>query len=129
MAVRYITAPAKTVDIGGTALAYRELGSPTGVPAVLLNHLGAVLDNWDPRVVDGLAAYRHVIAFDNRGIDGSGGRTRIRWRGCRILHIVRLASRHICGLRAGSNSQAVSPVSRATSARVRPATCMAPRTG
>ena len=40
---------------------------------VLLVHLAAVLDNWDPRVVDGLAAKHHVIAFDNRGIGASSG--------------------------------------------------------
>ncbi|UOB15482.1 alpha/beta hydrolase [Streptomyces sp. HP-A2021] len=33
------------------------------------------MDNWDPRVVDGLAARRRVIAFDNRGVGGSSGST------------------------------------------------------
>jgi pimeloyl-ACP methyl ester carboxylesterase len=33
------------------------------------------LEDWDPRVVDGLAAKRHVIVFDNRGVGGSGGLT------------------------------------------------------
>ncbi|MFH9862552.1 alpha/beta fold hydrolase [Streptomyces sp. NPDC017202] len=42
---------------------------------ILLNHLSAVLDNWDPRVVDGHAARRPVIAFDNRGVGASGGST------------------------------------------------------
>jgi hypothetical protein len=36
-------------------------------------HLTAVLDDWDPRIVDGLAAKHHVIVFDNRGVGGSGG--------------------------------------------------------
>jgi pimeloyl-ACP methyl ester carboxylesterase len=75
MNTRYVAAPAKTVDVGGTAFAYRELGPDTGVPVILLNHLGAVLDNWDPAVVDGIAAHHHVIAFDNRGIGASGGKT------------------------------------------------------
>ena len=35
---------------------------------LLLNHLAAGLDNWDPRVVDGLAAQRRVITLDNRGV-------------------------------------------------------------
>jgi len=68
-------APTRTVDVDGTSFAYRELGPPTGVPAVFLHHLGAVLDNWDPRVVDGIAARRHVITFDNRGVGASSGRT------------------------------------------------------
>jgi pimeloyl-ACP methyl ester carboxylesterase len=55
--------------------AYRELGPRTGVPLVLLTHLAAVLDNWDPRVVDGLAAHHRVIAFDNRGVGASTGTT------------------------------------------------------
>jgi pimeloyl-ACP methyl ester carboxylesterase len=42
---------------------------------VLLHHLTAVLEDWDPRVVDGLAAKHHVIVFDNRGVGGSGGST------------------------------------------------------
>lgn len=40
---------------------------------VFLVHLAAVLDNWDPRVVDGLAAKHHVITFDSRGIGASSG--------------------------------------------------------
>ena len=67
--------PTKTIDVDGTPLAYRELGRPTGVPVIFLHHLGAVLDNWDPRAVDGIAAKRHVITFDNRGVGASGGRT------------------------------------------------------
>jgi pimeloyl-ACP methyl ester carboxylesterase len=32
------------------------------------------MDNWDPRMVDALAAKHHVVAFDNRGIGSSSGR-------------------------------------------------------
>src|SRR3954454_4671083 len=67
--------PTKTVDVGGTRFAYRELGPATGVPVIFLHHLGAVLDNWDPRAVDGIAAKRHVITFDTRGVGASGGKT------------------------------------------------------
>jgi pimeloyl-ACP methyl ester carboxylesterase len=34
-----------------------------------------VLDDWDPRVIDGIASQRRVITFDNRGVGGSEGRT------------------------------------------------------
>ena len=71
----YKDAPTETIDIGGTRFAYRQLGADTGVPVVFLNHLAAVLDNWDPRVIDGFAAKRRVIVFDNRGIGASGGST------------------------------------------------------
>ena len=42
---------------------------------VFLTHLAAVLDNWDPRVVDGIAAEHRVITFDNRGVGASSGAT------------------------------------------------------
>ncbi len=71
----YANAPNRTVDVGGTRFAYRELGAMSGVPVIFLNHLAAVLDNWDPRVVDGIAAKHRVIVFDNRGIGASEGST------------------------------------------------------
>src|SRR5947208_3335834 len=68
------TAPTRTISVGGTPFAYRDLGRRVGPPLVFLHHFTAVLDDWDPRVIDGLAAERHVIAFDNRGVGASGGR-------------------------------------------------------
>jgi pimeloyl-ACP methyl ester carboxylesterase len=66
-------APTRTLDANGVTFAYRELGPRGGVPLVFLHHFTAVLDDWDPRVIDGIAAKRHVIAFDNRGIGASSG--------------------------------------------------------
>jgi len=63
----------RTIDVGGVPFAYRELGPDSGVPVVFLHHLMAVLDDWDPRVIDGIAAHRRVITFDNRGVGASGG--------------------------------------------------------
>lgn len=64
----------QSVSAGGVDFAYRELGKQEGAtPVVFLNHLAAVLDNWDPRVVDGIAAKHHVVAFDNRGVGASSG--------------------------------------------------------
>jgi pimeloyl-ACP methyl ester carboxylesterase len=71
----YKDAPTETIDVGGKRFAYRRLGVDTGVPVIFLHHLGAVLDNWDPRVIDGIAARHRVIAFDNLGIGASGGST------------------------------------------------------
>jgi pimeloyl-ACP methyl ester carboxylesterase len=70
---RYIDAPTRSIDVGGVAFAYREVGPEGDIPVVLLNHWGAVLDNFDPRIVDGLASRHHVIATDYRGIGRSGG--------------------------------------------------------
>jgi pimeloyl-ACP methyl ester carboxylesterase len=69
------TAPTQTMNAGGMDFAYRQLGPTTGVPVVFLTHLAAVLDNWDPRVVDGIAAEHRVITFDNRGVGASSGAT------------------------------------------------------
>ncbi|MFF0087768.1 alpha/beta fold hydrolase [Streptomyces canus] len=71
----YKNAPTRTVTAGGVTFAYRELGPRSGVPVVFLNHLYGALDNWDPRVVDGIAAKHHVITFDNRGVGASTGST------------------------------------------------------
>lgn len=71
--MHYIDTPTLSVDVDGTAFAYRELGRRSDVPLVLLNHWGAVLDNFDPRIVDGLARRHRIIAIDYRGIDASGG--------------------------------------------------------
>jgi pimeloyl-ACP methyl ester carboxylesterase len=75
MITAYENAPTRTLDIGGATFAYRELGPNTAVPVVFLHHLAAVLDNWDPRVVDGIAAKHRVITFDNRGVGASTGAT------------------------------------------------------
>ncbi len=65
----------KTVEVEGTPFAYREVGPTMGVPVVFLHHFTAVLDDWDPAVVDGIAAERRVILVDLRGVGGSGGTT------------------------------------------------------
>jgi pimeloyl-ACP methyl ester carboxylesterase len=66
-------APTRTVDVDGVTFAYRELGTGSDIPVVFLHHLTAVLDDWDPRVIDGIAAHHRVIAFDNRGVGATGG--------------------------------------------------------
>jgi pimeloyl-ACP methyl ester carboxylesterase len=71
----YRYAQTNALDVGGAKFAYRQLGQDTGVPVIFLNHLGAVLDNWDPRIIDGIAAKHRVITFDNRGIGASEGST------------------------------------------------------
>jgi pimeloyl-ACP methyl ester carboxylesterase len=71
----YEHAPTEIIDVGGVEFAYRQLGPSTGVPVIFLTHLAAVLDNWDPRVVDGIAAKHRAITIDNRGVGASGGST------------------------------------------------------
>jgi pimeloyl-ACP methyl ester carboxylesterase len=54
--------------------AYRDLGEGD-IPLVLLQHFRGNLDNWDPALVDGLAADRRVACFDNVGVAATTGRT------------------------------------------------------
>jgi pimeloyl-ACP methyl ester carboxylesterase len=75
MAHDFNTAPTLTVSANGTSFAYRRIGKAEGTPLLLLHHLTAVLEDWDPRVVDGIAAYRPVIVFDNRGVGRTTGAT------------------------------------------------------
>jgi pimeloyl-ACP methyl ester carboxylesterase len=74
-AAAWKTVITRTNSADGVDFAYRELGPDIGTPVVFLPHLAAVLDNWDPRVVDGIVARRRVITFDNRGIGASTGTT------------------------------------------------------
>ena len=75
MSVKYSQAPNKLVSAAnGIDYAYRETGEGT-VPLVLLQHFRGNLDNWDPALVDALAATRRVVAFDNAGVGGSTGTT------------------------------------------------------
>ncbi|MES5823183.1 alpha/beta hydrolase [Streptomyces sp. RG80] len=71
----YKNAQTRTVTADGVTFAYRDLGPRTGTPIIFITHLAAVLDNWDPRVVDGIAAKHRVITFDLRGVGASTGKT------------------------------------------------------
>jgi pimeloyl-ACP methyl ester carboxylesterase len=69
------TASTQLVDAGDVRLAYRRVGPTEGRPLLFLQHFRGNMDNWDPAVVDGLAADRPVILLDNRGIGRSSGAT------------------------------------------------------
>ncbi len=71
--MKFMDTPTLSIDVHGTSFAYRDLGPRSGIPMILLNHWGAVLDNFDPRIVDGLSRQHRVIAIDYRGIGKSGG--------------------------------------------------------
>ncbi|MFD9360134.1 alpha/beta fold hydrolase [Streptomyces sp. NPDC060031] len=70
----WATAPNRRIIVGSNTLVYRDLGPENGVPLVLLAHLGATLDEWDPRFVDALARERRIVALDLPGVGGSTGR-------------------------------------------------------
>jgi pimeloyl-ACP methyl ester carboxylesterase len=60
------------IDTEGVRIAYRSFGQ--GNPIVLLQRYRATMDDWDPALLDALAANRRVIVFDNAGVGESGGR-------------------------------------------------------
>lgn len=70
----YLTTPTSFITVDGTKIAYRELSpGASRLPLVMLVHLAANLDNWDPRLVDQLANDRHLILLDLPGVGASGG--------------------------------------------------------
>jgi pimeloyl-ACP methyl ester carboxylesterase len=58
----------------GIEYAYRDIGAGD-VPLVLVQHFRGNLDNWDPALMDALAADRRVVAFDNVGVAATTGTT------------------------------------------------------
>jgi pimeloyl-ACP methyl ester carboxylesterase len=75
MTATYAESPNKLISAAnGVEYAYREVGDGT-VPLVLLQHFRGNLDNWDPALIDALAAGRRVVTFDNAGVGGSSGTT------------------------------------------------------
>jgi pimeloyl-ACP methyl ester carboxylesterase len=63
------------IAASGIKFAYRRLGTREGTPLIFLQHFTGHMDSWDPAVVNGLAASRPVIVFDNAGVGKSSGRT------------------------------------------------------
>jgi pimeloyl-ACP methyl ester carboxylesterase len=67
------TAETGFVDADGTRFAYRSFGS--GPPLLLLQRFRGTMDDWDPALLDTLAAAHRVIVFDNAGVGLSSGQT------------------------------------------------------
>ena len=75
MPLGYAGASTRRVTAGNAIeYAYRDTGD-SAVPLVLLQHFRGNLDNWDTALIDGLAAERRVITFDNVGVAATTGRT------------------------------------------------------
>ena len=71
----YAAGSTRRVTAGvGIEYAYRDLGE-SAVPLVLLQHFRGNLDNWDPALIDTLAAGRRVVTFDNVGVGATTGAT------------------------------------------------------
>jgi pimeloyl-ACP methyl ester carboxylesterase len=71
----FSNAPSERITAAnGIDYAYRDIGDGS-IPLVLLQHFRGNLDNWDPALVDELAASRRVVTFDNVGVGGTSGST------------------------------------------------------
>jgi pimeloyl-ACP methyl ester carboxylesterase len=68
------TAPTQVVDIDGQRIAYRRIGTATGTPLLLLNRFRGTMDDWDPLLIDRIAAERPVLMFDQPGFARSTGK-------------------------------------------------------
>lgn len=83
----YITTKNQYISVAGNQIAYRELGKDKSkLPLVMLVHLAATLDNWDPKLLDLLAEDVHVIVLDLPGVGASQGKVG-------QAHVTALASR------------------------------------
>ncbi|MFE9679528.1 alpha/beta fold hydrolase [Streptomyces sp. NPDC006259] len=72
------TAPNLRVKaVNGVTYQYRRFGHSRhgSVPLVFFQHFRGTLDNWDPKLIDTIAAKREVILVDNVGVGGSTGTT------------------------------------------------------
>jgi pimeloyl-ACP methyl ester carboxylesterase len=71
----YTDAPNQRVTAAnGIDYAYRDVGEGA-IPLVLLQHFRGNLENWDPQLIDALAAQRRVVTFDNTGVGATTGTT------------------------------------------------------
>jgi len=72
----YVDAETQMISAAnGVDYAYRVTGAGDAIPVVTFQHFRGNLENWDPALIDALAAGRQVITFDNRGVAASSGRT------------------------------------------------------
>jgi pimeloyl-ACP methyl ester carboxylesterase len=69
----YETVDVRHVEGESATFGYRELGEGDETPLVLLHRFRGTLDDWDPKLLDLLAAERRVIAFDNVGVGYTDG--------------------------------------------------------
>jgi pimeloyl-ACP methyl ester carboxylesterase len=74
MAVTEVASTQRVTAGNAIEYAYRDVGEDD-VPLVLLQHFRGNLDNWDPALIDALAADRRVVTFDNVGVGASTGST------------------------------------------------------
>jgi pimeloyl-ACP methyl ester carboxylesterase len=106
--VTHNTAPTQFVEGDGLRYAYRTLGPSTGTPLVFCHRFRGTMDDWDPAVIDAIAAERPVILFDNAGIGLSTGETPDSTKGMAdkaagFIRLLRLTHVDLLGFSLGGN--------------------------
>lgn len=70
----YLETPTRYITVANKKIAYRELGEGNSeIPLVMLVHLAATMDDWDPKTIDLIAEHQHVIVVDLPGVGSSEG--------------------------------------------------------
>ena len=71
----YLTSKTQYITVQGNQIAYRELSKgESKLPLLMLVHLAATLDNWDPKLLDLIAEKHHVIVVDLPSVGASQGK-------------------------------------------------------
>ena len=71
----YLTTKNRYLTVGKNQISYRMLGKQSaGLPLVMLTHLAATLDEWDPKLLDLLAKDQQVVVLDLPGVGASQGK-------------------------------------------------------
>ena len=71
----YINKKNEYIRVNGEKIAYRELNKgKSEKPLVMLVHLAATMDNWDPKFIDLVSEKQHIILIDLPGVGGSEGK-------------------------------------------------------
>ena len=71
----YLLTKNQYILVNGQNIAYREMGKgKSELPLVMLTHLAATLDQWDPKLIDLLSETQHVILLELPGVGASQGK-------------------------------------------------------
>ena len=71
----YLETKNQYITVKGNKIAYREIGKgKSDFPLVMLVHLAATMDNWDPKLLDLIAKNHHIIVLDLPGVGASDGK-------------------------------------------------------
>lgn len=103
----YLETKNSYITVGEKRIAYRELSKgKSRLPLVMLVHLAAKMDNWDPKLIDLLSAERHILLLDFPGVGSSEGRVEERLTdtaksAIEITHALGYERIHLLGLSMG----------------------------